>query len=109
MDNARAYLEFLAQGSTQLLMYDAEPGYVPAASDIDVPKLDRLGAKSWQLVERAQRITNYLDRDTNPNWAAGKLLGDFFARFLHGPPGDLSVLQGQIQRFWDVLGTYAEH
>jgi len=60
--NARAYLEFWAQGSTQLLMYNSAPSLIPAASDIDVSKLDRLSAKSVQLVSRAQRITSFFDR-----------------------------------------------
>ncbi len=109
LDNARAYLEFCAQSSTQFLMFEGGPGYLPAASGIDVSKLDRLSAKSVQLAGRAQRITNFLDRDTMPSWAGGKILGDYFSRFLYDPPRDLSVLQGQIQRFWDALPPYVEY
>jgi len=45
MDNARAYLEFWAQGSTQLLMYNSQQSFIPTASDVDASKLDRLSAK----------------------------------------------------------------
>ncbi len=104
MDNARAYLEFWAQGSTQLLMYDSAPSLIPAASDVDVSKLDRLSAKSVQLVRRAQRVTSFFDRDTRNDWAgvSGGVAG-FFLRFLVNPGQDLAKLQQNIQDFWDAL------
>ena len=105
-DNARAYLEFWAQGSTQLLMYNSEPRLIPAASDLDVSKLDRLSAKSLQLVGRAQHTTNYFDRDTRPDFAGGKLAGDYLISLLMDPGQDVGGLQAKIQRFWDALPPY---
>ena len=107
MDNARAYLEFWAEGSTQLLMYQAQPSFVPTASDVDVSKLDRLSAKSVQLVSRAQRITSFFDSDSRPDWTgvSGGVAG-FFLYFLMDPGQDLARLQQQIQHFWDALPPY---
>ena len=105
--NARAYLEFWAQGSTQLLMYNSAPSLIPAASDIDVSKLDRLSAKSVQLVSRAQRITSFFDRDSRDDWTSvsGGVAG-FFLDFLMNPGQDLAKLQQQIQNFWDALPPF---
>jgi multiple sugar transport system substrate-binding protein len=106
-DNARAYLEFWAQGATQLLMYQAQPASIPAASEVDVSKLDRLSAKSVQIVGRAQRITNFFDRDTRPDWTSySGGMGGFFAYFLMDPTLDLAQLQQNIQRFWEALPPY---
>ena len=106
-DNARAYLEFSARGQTQLLMYNSLPGRIPTASDVDVSKLDRLSAKSVQLARGAQHITNFLDRDTRPDWTSvsGGVAG-FFVRFLMDPGLDLAVFQQNIQQFWDLLPPY---
>jgi multiple sugar transport system substrate-binding protein len=108
MDNARAYLEFWAQGSTQLLMYNSQQSFIPTASDVDASKLDRLSAKSVQLVSRAQRITNFFDRDTRNDWTSlsGGVAG-FFAAFLYDPGRDLASLQKSMQQFWDALPPYA--
>jgi multiple sugar transport system substrate-binding protein len=106
-DNARAYLEFWAQGSTQLLMFNSQPSLIPMASDVDVSKLDRLSAKSVQLIGRARRITNFFDRDTRNDWVSpsGGVEG-FLIRFLMDPGLDLAQFQQQIQRFWDALPPY---
>jgi multiple sugar transport system substrate-binding protein len=108
VENARAYLEFWALGSTQLLMYGAQPLHIPAASDVELSKLDRLSAKSAQLVGRAQHITNFFDRDTRNDWTSlsGGVAG-FFAAFLHDPGRDLAQLQRGIQRFWEALPPYS--
>jgi multiple sugar transport system substrate-binding protein len=105
MDNARAYLEFWAQGSTQLLMYNSQPSWIPMASDVDVSKLDRLSAKSVQLISRARRITDFMDRDTRSDFASQ--LSYWFIALLMDPGRDLAQLLQGIQRFWDALPPYA--
>jgi multiple sugar transport system substrate-binding protein len=107
MDNARAYLEFFAQGPTQLLMYQAQPGFIPTASDVDLSKLDRLSAKSVQLANRAQRITNFFDRDSNPDWGGHDQMQSFLAYFLRDPGQNPAKLQQDMQRYWDALPEYA--
>jgi hypothetical protein len=107
LDNARAYLEFWAQGSTQLLMYNSQPSFIPAASDVDVSKLDRLSAKSVQITSRAQRITSFFDRDTRPDFSGAAGMQSFLFYFLRDPGLDLAKFQQQIQGFWDVLPEYA--
>ncbi len=88
-------------------MYNSAPSLIPAASDIDVSKLDRLSAKSVQLVSRAQRITSFFDRDSRDDWTSvsGGVAG-FFLDFLMNPGQDLAKLQQQIQNFWDALPPF---
>jgi multiple sugar transport system substrate-binding protein len=106
LDNARAFLEFWAQGSTQLLMYNSQPSFIPTASDVDVSKLDRLSAKSVQMTSRAQRITQFFDRDTRPDFGGAGEMQSFFHSFLMKPGLDLAEFQQEIQRFWDLLPEY---
>jgi len=103
---AKAYLEFWAKGSTQLLMYEANSGFIPTASDTDSSKLDRLTAKSMSLVGQARRITQFLDRDTRPDFAGASAMQTFLLNFLKNPKQDLATLEDTIQRFWDSLPDY---
>jgi multiple sugar transport system substrate-binding protein len=103
---AKAYLEFWAKGSTQLLMYEANNGFIPTASDTDLTKLDRLTARAMALVSGAQRITQFLDRDTRPEFAGANAMQTFLLSFLKNPMQDLAALEDSIQRFWDSLPDY---
>jgi multiple sugar transport system substrate-binding protein len=105
-ESARAYLEFLAQGSTQLLMYQAQPRFLPTASDIDASKLDRLSAKFVQMASRAQHITNFFASDTSPYWGGHDEMQSFLVYFLRDPGQDLTKLQQDMQRYWDLLPPY---
>jgi multiple sugar transport system substrate-binding protein len=103
IDNAKAYLEYWAKGSTQLLMYQANGGYVPTASDVDATKLDVLTQKAVSIVSQAQRITQFMDRDTRSDFAGANAMQSFLLNFLKNPSQDLAALQKTMQDFWDVL------
>ena len=105
--NAKAYCEFWAKGTTQLLMYQANNGFIPTASDADTTKFDVLTQKAVQIVSGAQRITQFLDRDTRPDFAGANAMQSFLLNFLKTPGQDLAALQKSIQDFWDKLPTYA--
>jgi multiple sugar transport system substrate-binding protein len=106
LDNARAFLEFWARGSTQLLMYGADSGYIPTASDVDMSQLDVLSRKAVSIVGQAQRIAQFMDRDTRPDFAGANAMQSFLLRFLGAPGQDLAALQKTIQAFWDALPEY---
>lgn len=101
--NTRAYLKFWAQGSTQLLMLKHQSGFIPAARDAESSQLDRLARKSFELVNGANHITQFLDRDTRPDFPGHGGLGSFMSAFLYEPTRDLAVYTEQIQQFWDAL------
>jgi multiple sugar transport system substrate-binding protein len=105
--NAKAYVEFWAKGSTQLLMYKANNGLIPTASDTDTTQLTVLTQKAVQIVSKAQRITQFLDRDTRPDFAGANSMQSFLLNFLKTPTQDLATLQKSIQDFWDKLPAYS--
>ena len=101
--NAKAYLSFWAKGSTQVLMYQNNNGFIPAASDADGSSYDPLTKKAVQIVSAAQKITQFLDRDTRPDFAGANGMQSFLLNFLNKPTQDLAALQASIQKFWDAL------
>ena len=107
MANGKGYLAFWAKGSTQMLMYQANNGFIPTASDADTTKLDVLTQKAVQLVSQAQKITQFLDRDTRPDFAGANGMQSFLLDFLGNPSQDLVAFQAKIQSFWDALPTYS--
>jgi multiple sugar transport system substrate-binding protein len=107
MANAKAYLSFWAKGATQVLMYKANNGFIPAASDADTTQYDVLTQKAVSIVSAAQKITQFLDRDTRPDFAGANGMQSFLLKFLQNPTQDLAALQKSIQDFWDALPAYA--
>jgi multiple sugar transport system substrate-binding protein len=104
--NAKAYLTFWAAGSTQVLMYKANNGFIPTASDADTTQYDALTQKAVQIVSAAQKITQFLDRDTRPDFAGANGMQSFLLNFLSNPGQDLAKFQQSIQDFWDKLPAY---
>jgi multiple sugar transport system substrate-binding protein len=105
--NAKAYLGFWAKGSTQVLMYKNQPGFIPTASDADTSGYDVLTKKAVAIVSQAQKITQFLDRDTRPDFAGANAMQSFLLNFLNKPDQDLAAFQKTIQDFWDALPAYA--
>ena len=103
MDAAKAYLEFWSKGSTQLIMFQNQPGFIPTASDTDTSSYSALQKKAQEIVGSAQKITQFLDRDSRPDFAGPNGMQGFLLKFLQKPSQDLPTLQGQIQAFWDSL------
>jgi hypothetical protein len=84
-------------------MYQANSGYVPTASDVDATKLDALTQKAVSIVSQAQRITQFMDRDTRSDFAGANAMQSFLLNFLKNPSQDLAALEKTMQDFWDVL------
>ena len=103
LDNAKAYLEFWSKGSTQLLMFQNQPGFIPTASDTDTSSYSALQKKAAQIVGNAKRITQFLDRDTRSDFAGANGMQAFLLKFLNNPSQDLTAFQKSIQDAWDAL------
>jgi len=103
MDAAKAFMEFLSKGSTQVIYVTAAPGNVAAAKDTDTSGYNALQKKAVELIGGAQRITQFLDRDTNPNFAGPNGMQAFLLDFLKNPGQDLDAFLKKIQDFWDTL------
>jgi multiple sugar transport system substrate-binding protein len=106
MASAKTYLEYWSKGSAQLLMYAANNGFIPCASDADQSGLSVLTKKAIEIVSKAQKITQFLDRDTRPDFAGANSMQSFLLNFLKTPAQDLAALQKSIQDFWDKLPEY---
>jgi multiple sugar transport system substrate-binding protein len=101
--NARALLAFLGQGSTQMLCAQGNRESICPANDADTSRYTPLQKRQAQIIAKANRITQFLDRDTAPGFAGPQLLGSFLADFLSNPDQDLNVFLAKIQNFWDAL------
>ncbi len=103
LDGAKAFLEYLAQPATQVAWVAQDKGNVAAAKDADTSGYNPLQKKAAELIGNAQRITQFLDRDTNPNFAGANGMQAFLLDFIAKPDQDLDAFLGKIQSFWDTL------
>jgi multiple sugar transport system substrate-binding protein len=105
--NAKAYLEFWARGSTQLHMYQADHGLIPTALDVDRAQLDALSRKAVSMLDEAKRVSQFMDRDTRPDFAGPSGMQAQLIRFIEKPDQELATLQMNIQEFWDGLPAFS--
>ncbi len=103
LDAAKAYMEFWAKGSTQVLMFKNQPGLIPTANDADTSTYSPLQKKAQEIVSKATKITQFLDRDTRSDFAGSNGMQSFLQKFLANPTQDLAAYQKTIQDFWDSL------
>ena len=104
LGQAKAFMEYVAKGSAQTLFYQDNPGAIPTANDADQSKYDVLTKKAAQIVSQAQKITQFFDRDSRPDFAGPNGMQQFLLRYLANPNNDTTSLQGSMQSFWDSLG-----
>ena len=103
LDASKAFMEFMSKGSTQVIYTTANPGNIAAANDADPSGYNALQQKAVELIGGAQRITQFLDRDTNPNFAGPNGMQAFLLDFIQDPDQDLDPFLQQVQDFWDTL------
>lgn len=103
LDAAKAFMEYLAQPATQVAWVSQDKGNIAASKDADTSGYTPLQQKAAELIGNAQRITQFLDRDTNPNFAGANGMQAFLLDFLKTPDQDLDSFLGKIQTFWDTL------
>jgi multiple sugar transport system substrate-binding protein len=104
LGQVKAFMEYLAKGSTQTQYFVESPGAIPAANDADQSKYDPLTKKAAQIVSNAKRITQFFDRDSRPDFAGPNGMQQFLLKYLANPSSDTTGLPGQMQSFWDSLG-----
>jgi multiple sugar transport system substrate-binding protein len=102
-DTGKAYLEFWGKGSTQDIFFQHQPGVLPTAKDSDTSKYTDLQKKAVEIVGKAKRITQFLDRDTRPDFATQDGMQRFLQTYLKDPTQDLAKFQQSIQAYWDQL------
>jgi multiple sugar transport system substrate-binding protein len=103
LDGSKAFLEYLAQPATQVTWVTADKSNIAASKDADTSGYSPLQKKAAEVIGAAQRITQFLDRDTNPEFAGPNGMQAFLLDFIQNPDQDLAGLQKKIQDFWDTL------
>ncbi len=101
--NAKAFVAFLGTGAAQDIYVAADPSNVAAAKDADTSKYNALQQKAVQLIGAAQKITQFMDRDTRPDFAGANGMQNFILKFISNPSQDLTAFTKTIQNFWDSL------
>jgi multiple sugar transport system substrate-binding protein len=104
LGQAKAFLEFFSKGAQQVTMFQATGGgNLPTANDADKSTYTAQQQKAVQLVSGAQRITQFFDRDSRPDFAGPNGMQSFLLKYLANPKQDIGALQKTMQSFWDSL------
>jgi multiple sugar transport system substrate-binding protein len=104
--NAKAFLQYLAKGSTQDIYTKANTSLIGVANDVDQSGYTALQKAQVEVISAAQKVTQFLDRDTRPDFAGKNGMQAFLTDFITNPDQDLDAFLKKIQDFWDSLGAY---
>jgi multiple sugar transport system substrate-binding protein len=94
-DGAKALMEYLASAKAQQMYLGSDPNNIATAKDADTSGYSALQQKAVELVSNASNITQFMDRDTRPDFASTVMipaLQDFIKN-----PNDVSGLQKKIE------------
>ncbi|MBB1517346.1 carbohydrate ABC transporter substrate-binding protein [Tessaracoccus sp. MC1679] len=89
---AKALMLYLSTPEAVSHSVKADPSVIAATSAIDQSGYSRLQKKAVKLVEEAEAISQFLDRDTRPDFAA-TVLGPAFQSFIREPSSIDSILR----------------
>jgi multiple sugar transport system substrate-binding protein len=103
LDGAKAFLEFLSTGEAQNIFLETSPNNVAAANDADTSKYTPFQQKMAEIIGSSNKIAQFLDRDTRPDFAGPNGMQAFIQDFLNNPQQDLDAHLKTIQDFWDSL------
>ena len=102
-DNAKALIAYLGSGDAEVIYVTADTGNVAASKDASTAAYTPLQKKAATLIGGAQKITQFMDRDTRPDFAGANGMQNFLLKFIGNPSQDLNALLTQIQAFYDGL------
>jgi multiple sugar transport system substrate-binding protein len=102
-DGAKAFMEYLATGEAQGIFLASSPNNVAAAKDADTSTYSPFQKKMAEIIGGAQKIAQFLDRDTRPDFAGANGMQGFLQNFLGNPSQDLDKFLSGIQSFYDTL------
>ena len=90
-DAAKELLKYLGTPEAEITFLTANPGSVAANSEADTSAYTALQTKSAELIAASANIAQFLDRDTNPEFASN-VMGDALADFISDPGSIDSIL-----------------
>jgi len=106
-DAAKAFLEFIGKGSTQIIYAKANPAGIATPKDTDTSLYTPLQQHQAKVIGDAQKITQFLDRDARSDFAGAQGMQAFLINFLQKPDQNLDTFLKGIQDFADSLGPEA--
>jgi multiple sugar transport system substrate-binding protein len=95
-DAAKALLEYLASAEAQNLYLKSDPNNVATNNQADTSGYNEIQKKSEELISNAKQISQFLDRDTRPDFASTVMipaLQDFIKN-----PDDIDGLCSSIEQ-----------
>jgi multiple sugar transport system substrate-binding protein len=101
--NSKALLAFLAQGPTQMIYSMVNTADIAPANNADATKYTALQKKQVAVIGAAKKLTQFLDRDANPDFTGPNGMGSFLIDFLSNPNQDMTAFLAKIQKFQDSL------
>jgi multiple sugar transport system substrate-binding protein len=104
LDAAKAFLEFVSKGSTQLTFVKTQAAFIGADKDIDQSAYSPLQKKQVEVIGQAKNLAQFLDRDARSDLAGPQGMQAFLINFLQDPNQPLDGYLKKIQDFVDGLG-----
>jgi multiple sugar transport system substrate-binding protein len=92
---AKALVQYLASAKAQGIYLQSDPNNIATAKDADTSNYSALQKKAVELIGKASNISQFMDRDTRPDFASTVMipaLQDFLKN-----PNDVSGLQKKIE------------
>jgi multiple sugar transport system substrate-binding protein len=83
-DAAKEFLAYMGTAAAQEAYLNVDPSAVASSSKANTANYSAIQKKSAEFVGKAKQIAQFLDRDTNPEFAS-KVMGDAIASFLEDP------------------------
>lgn len=103
VDGAKAFMEFLATGEAINIFLTSSPNNIAAAKDADTSKYTPFQQQMLAIIGASNKIAQFLDRDTRPDFAGANGMQQFLQKFIQNPSQDLDAFLQGIQGFWDSL------
>ncbi len=91
-DAAKEFLGFLATSTAQSSYVKVDGSVVMANSAVDTAGYSAIQKKAFDLISKAKYITQFLDRDSNPQFASN-VAGPAFADFLADSTKSTSIMK----------------
>jgi multiple sugar transport system substrate-binding protein len=94
-EGAKALLKYLASAEAQNTYLESDPNNIATANDADTSGYSALQKKAVELINGASNISQFMDRDTRPDFASTVMIPSLQS-FLKNPD-DVSGLTKQIE------------
>ena len=103
IDGGKAVMEFLGSAEAANIYMVTDPNDVAANNQADTSKYNAFQKSSATIIAGSNKIAQFLDRDTRPDFAGANGMQQFLQNFLKNPSQDLNAFLSGIQGFYDSL------